>query len=58
MNQFERYRSVDRQLDFRIQAAAGAIHEQYERRTEPLPASIDEVVANFRDYRFAGIEQS
>jgi len=58
VNQFECDRGVDCQLYFRIGAAAGAIHEQDESRPEPLTARVDQVVANFRDDRFAGIEQA
>ena len=55
MNQLERDGGVDRILDFGVDAAAGAIDQQDEKRTQALAARIDEVVADFADEGLVGV---
>jgi len=47
-----------KRIDSRVASAACVIHEHDERGPQALAARIDEVVADFRDDRFVGIEQS
>lgn len=57
MNQLERDCGIDSIFDVRIVTTTRAIHQQDEGRAKPLPARIDEVMANLRDDRFVGVEQ-
>ena len=57
MDQFDRDRCVDRVERGGVGAAAGAMDQQHEGRTQPLARAVDQVVADFRDQGLVGIEQ-
>ena len=57
MDQFDRDCRVDRVDPVRVGAAARAMHQQDEGRSQTLARAVDQVVADFRNQCLVGIEQ-